>query len=265
MSESLGGGIGGLFGGGGGDITSTVSPGAETGGITLGLPPGGSVETGAGGVAPGSVIGIPGGDSSGGGFDIGSILKMAAGGMTGLNALKGLFSRSPTEGDVARMGKLSSRAGKTAGGLLNAYNAGKLTPTQQAAADQFEKQELAKWRQYLADAGIPESSAMVDIENKVHQDKLVFMNNQLQQNFKNAMEATGMAQGSLATQAQQNWMIDQASQKAMADAMAAIGGIFGSGRDTVPPMTTTGGGIWEYPTPFAENYSDTIPSGVEFT
>ena len=223
--SGIGSGLSSFFGGGGGAqpaVPDLSQPGwtFEPGGEFPGAP-----STGAGAfVAP---------EDPTGGF--GNVLKMAGIIPTAISGIRGLFGRSPTEGNLARMGKLSGPAGKTATSLLSSYNKGQLTGPQQAEVDQFKKQELAKWRQYLAAAGIPESSAMVDIENKINQDAAVYTQKLLQQDFQNAMQATGMAQGSLAQQAQMNYQIDMQNRAAMADAMAAIGKIFGSGRDTGTP------------------------------
>lgn len=213
--------LGGLFGSSGGPFTSQSGSGAGIdpfgGGIGAGAIPAG----GAGVTTP------PVAGQGAGGFGLGSIPALIGGGMS----LYNMFNTSPTEKYLQQAQKLgmgnaqaASQAGKT---QLQQYQQGKLSPSQTAAADRYEQQELAKWRQYLASAGIPESSAMADITNKVHQDRLVYEQQLLQQNYNNSMQALGLGGNQLAQQSALNLKMEEEIAKSQADAMAAIGQLFG--------------------------------------
>lgn len=228
--------IAGLFGGGGADTAAASAPlpdfsGDQAGSWSIGLPPGGSVETQPGGVPPGSVFGIPAAGGGGGGGG-GGFLSMipAIGGLA--MGLKNMFTTSPTEAALEKGQKLQMKgaaaAGKAGRQQLSQYEQGMLSPAQQASVDKFRQEQLAKWRQYLASAGIPESSAMVDIENKVNQDVDAYKNQLLQQNFQNSMSALGLSGNTLAQAAQANILQEREIAASQAAAMKAIGEIFGA-------------------------------------
>jgi hypothetical protein len=95
---------------------------------------------------------------------------------------------------------------------LGAYTSGQLTAPQQAKVDEFKKQQLAKWRQYLANAGIPESSAMADIEAKVDMDATAYAEQLLQQDFQNAYAGMGLTTSNLQRIAQMQ-AVEDANQR----------------------------------------------------
>lgn len=187
------------------------------------LPPGGSVDTPAGGVAPASVGSMaPIGDT--GGFSIGKMIPAAVGGIGGL---VNMFRKDPTDAALKKMEKATGPMQAAGNQALGAYTSGTLTPTQQAKVDEFKKQNLAKWRQYLASAGIPESSAMADIESKVNMDAQAYADTLLQQDFTNAYAATGLTTTNLTNVARQQALQDAEQRKAWEDFMRELGAIGG--------------------------------------
>ena len=194
------------------------------------LPPGGSVDTPQGGTAPGSVGSIPG---AGGGASaspyawLGNAAK-AGGGIMGL---VNMFRTSPTEKALEKGQKLAMQNASAASGAgnqqLQQYTQGQLSPAQQAAVDQFKKESLAKYRQYFANAGIPESTAMMDAEAKVNQDASQYAQQLLQQNYANSMQALGLANNTLAQQAYANLAQEKEIADSQAAAMQAIGQLAG--------------------------------------
>lgn len=195
-------GIANLFGGG------PTNPG----GLPGGTPPFFPVPPGTPEIDPNTISlpqsqapwltgpGIPsgGGGGIGGINDILGLVGKGTGLLSTIMALKGAFTQSPYEKLGENMISASNKA-------LKAYTSGKLTTTQQAAVDQFKRQEMARWQQYLASAGIPASSAMVDIQNKIEMDAQVYANQLLEQDFKNALAAM-----------QAGGQVDAASQQALA-------------------------------------------------
>lgn len=167
----------------------------------------------------------------GGGMPMADMIKLAMAGMGAGQSIYGMFNRSPTEKLIEQQQKLGAQNAKMASQAgqqqLQQYQSGQLTPSQTAAADQREKQQLAQWRQYLARAGIPESSAMADITNKVHQDRLVFENQQLQQNYANSIQALGLGGNQLANQTLLNLKMNKDIADAQADVMKKIGEMAG--------------------------------------
>lgn len=234
------------FGPEGGGVAPTTG-GSD---IFLGLPPGGSVSTPEGGVAPGNVFSIPkpgGGmmpdEPGGGGFNPAMLIKalpaLAGGGMNLVN----MFRSSPTEKLISsgqqQMRGISKAAGQAGKGQLNQYMQGRLSDPQQAAVERFKQQQRAYWNQYFAKAGIPVSSAMAEIEGKIEQDAQVYANQLLQQNFQNSMTSLGLANNSLAQQAGINWRLNtdvSNAQAAAAKAIAEMAGVFFPGGG--------GGGGW---------------------
>lgn len=220
-----------MFGGGGGpapaaDLPAIGAPAADAIGI-IGLPPGGSVDSGPGtGIT--NVVDMPASGAGGGGFNPAMLGKLGGAGM----GLMNMFRTSPTEAALEKAQKLqmSNASAASASGKqqLNQYTQGQLSPAQQASVDQFKKQQLAKWRQYLATAGIPESSAMADIEAKVNQDAAAYAQQLLQQNYNNSMTALGLSGNTLAQAAQANLAQEKEIAASQAAAMEAIGEIFGA-------------------------------------
>jgi hypothetical protein len=224
--DSLQGMFSGGGGGGGADLPAIGSPPADILGQVVSDPASGvSVDTGPGTGITG-VTTTPGG--GGGGFNPAMIGKVGS----GLMGLKNMFTTSPTEKALEQSQKLQMQQAKLTGAAgkeaMQAYQTGKLTPNQQAMVDQFKKQNLAKWRQYLASAGIPESSAMADIEAKVNQDAAVYAQNLLQQDFKNATESLGLSGNTLASSSWLNLQQEKMMAESQAAAMQAIGELFGA-------------------------------------
>jgi hypothetical protein len=193
------------------------------------IPPGSTVSTPAGGVAPGAVGSLPGpGGSAGGGFSIGKMIPAAVGGIGGI---VNMFRKDPTDAALKKLEKSTGPMQAAGNQALGAYTSGNLTPTQQAKVDQFKQQNLAKWRQYLASAGIPESSAMADIEAKVNQDAQVYADSLLQQDFTNAYAATGLTTTNLTNVARQQALQDAEQRKQWEDFMKELGAIGGDVAD----------------------------------
>lgn len=227
----------GMFGGGAGapaaDLPPIGAPAADISGQIF-LPPGGSVETSPGGVAPTEIGSIPAADASAGGpaGGAGNLLKMipAAGGLA--MSLKNMFTTSPTEAALEKGQKLqmrnataASRAGKT---QLSQYQQGLLSPSQQASIDQFRNAELAKWRQYFASAGIPEGTGMLMAENDVAIKTDAYKNQLLQNNMENSVKLLGLGGNTLAQAANANIQQEQMIAQSQAAAMKAIAELFGA-------------------------------------
>ena len=173
---------------------------------------------------------LPSNQPAGGGFDIASVLPMVGAAPMAINAIRGLF-QGPSSGEQALPGMagVSGPLRKAGAQQLKQYESGNLSPTQQAAVDRMKQEELAKWRQYLASAGIPESSAMADIENKVTQDAQVYANQLLQQNYTNALQSLGLAQSSLGQQATINFAQDAQNAEYWKNFGEALMKVFGQG------------------------------------
>jgi len=164
-----------------------------------------------------------------GGFDISKILPAAIGGIGNIIGLA-RGQGSATDKALKAQGKATQGIAAAGNQALQGYTSGQTTPSQQAALDQWEQQQLAKWRQYLASAGIPEGSAMADITAKVAQDKLVKAQQFMQQDFENAYKAAGLNTTNLSNLAQKQAIQDAEQRKAWADFMqqlAKIGGDIG--------------------------------------
>jgi hypothetical protein len=216
-----------MFGGAGGGGDPGVPAGDATG--TIVLPPGGSVDSGPGtGIT--DVVSGPGDPAGGGGGSnpVANALKLGGAGM----GLMNMFRTSPTEKALEKGQKLQMQnagiASKSGQSQLQQYTKGKLSSTQQAAVDQFRNQNLAKWRQYLASAGISESSAMADIEANVNMQTAAYAQSLLQTNFENSMKSLGLAGNTLASAATSNLAQEKEISDAQAAAMKAIGEIFGA-------------------------------------
>lgn len=215
-----------LFGSGGG---SAVPPG-----ITGGLAPPADPSTVASVVGdPATTFGTFQPDpnvtpAGGGGFNPAMLGKLAGAGM----GLYNMFTTSPTEKALEQGQKLQMQNAKLAGASgkqqLQQYTAGQLSPAQQAAVDRFKKENLAKWRQTLATMGIPESSAMADIEADVNMKTAAYAQTLLQQNYKNSMDALGLSGNTLAQAATNNLAIDKEIAASDAEIMQQIGQLFGA-------------------------------------
>lgn len=215
--------------------TSGAMPNISESGVGAGIDPFASaIGAGASGFAPSSPAPTTPNDVTGntdGGFNIGKVLGTAGQLGGGITGLVNSFRDSPTEKLMAKQQKLAQQniqAASSAGNQqLSQYMQGQLSAPQQASVDKFKKEQLAKWRQYLASAGIPESSAMADIEAKVDQDATDYAQKLLQQNFQNSVSALGLSNNALAQQAVTNLAYEKEIAKSQADAMSAIGQLGG--------------------------------------
>jgi hypothetical protein len=161
-----------------------------------------------------------------GGFDFTKYLPALIPGAAGLIG----YARGQGGATDKAIGELHGVTGPMQGAgnqALNAYTSGKLTPAQQAAVDQYRKQAMAKWQQYMANAGIPVSSAQADIENKVNMDTMAYANQLLQQDFQNAYAATGMTATNLTNVARMQALQDQEQRAQWAEFMKELGKIGG--------------------------------------
>lgn len=228
--------LGGLFGGGGsgpsnvgsGEWTSTGAPNWN---FTPPIGGGGPVfDPGPEGGGTGTIPGFPRTDGGiptvygGGGFDWTKVIPAlvpAAGGIIGMLRGQG----GSTDAAINAMNKSTKGLQKAGNQALAAYTSGNLTGPQQAKVDAFKQANLAKWRQYLTNAGIPEGSAMADIEAKVNQDATAYAEQLLQQDFQNAYASTGLVSSNLGRVAQMQAMQDAAQRKQWEDFMKAIGGL----------------------------------------
>ena len=219
--------LGGLFGGGGlgpgGAIVDNYGPpmtNPSAGGPVFDPGP----EGGGTGTIPGSSRtdgGIPT-VYGGGGVDWTKIIPAAIPAATGLI---GMFTGqgNATDKAISAMNKSTRPLQKAGNQALGAYTSGTLTGPQQAKVDAFKQANLAKWRQYLANAGIPEGSAMADIEAKVNQDAAVYAEQQLQQDYKNALDATQLTSTNLGRVAQMQALQDAEQRKQWQQFMQAMG------------------------------------------
>ena len=90
---------------------------------------------------------------------------------------------------------LSSNANTSSGAgraMIDAASAGKLTDPQQAAVDAMKREQNARNQQYLAQLGIPVSTAQVEMTNKVDQDALAFAQKLIDQSMQEGIQLTGL-------------------------------------------------------------------------
>jgi hypothetical protein len=228
MQNMFGGAGGGGDPGGGGGVPSDTVGGWNP--IDLpaqsGAPPDAVTPTMGGDP---TALNIPDAGGGGGGMgNIANLLKLGGAGMGVAN----MFRTSPTEAALEKGQKLQMKnagiASKSGQSQLQQYTKGKLSSAQQASVDQFRNQNLAKWRQYLASAGISESSAMADIEANVNMQTAAYAQSLLQTNFENSMKSLGLAGNTLASAATSNLAQEKEISDAQAAAMKAIGEIFGA-------------------------------------
>lgn len=213
------------FGGGGGGITypSPTVTGSPNEAVGLGDYPAtpdvypGTQQT----MPPGTYGGTPGA-AGGGGFNPWKILPAAITGGSGLiGYLRG--QGGATDKALKEMHQATAPMQAAGNQALAAYTSGTLTGPQQAKVDLFRKQALAKWRQYFANAGIPESSAMADVEAKVDMDTQAYAEQLLQQDFNNAFQATGLTTTNLTNIARQQALQDAEQRKQWEEFMRAMG------------------------------------------
>lgn len=180
---------------------------------------------------PTGIMNTGGGAGAGGSASPFAFLGDAAKAGGGIMGLVNMFRTSPTEKALEKGQKLAMQNASAASGAgnqqLQQYTQGQLSPAQQAAVDQFKKESLAKYRQYFANAGIPESTAMMDAEAKVNQDASQYAQQLLQQNYANSMQALGLANNTLAQQAYANLAQEKEIADSQAAAMQAIGQLAG--------------------------------------
>src|SRR5690349_2244854 len=207
----------GMFGGG----APAAAPVESASGYGAGIDPfGGGVGAGVNPTGtPPSFFPDSGG---GGGFDWTKVIPAAIPAATGLI---GMFTGqgNATDKAISAMNKSTGPIQKAGNQALGAYTSGTLTGPQQAKVDAFKQANLAKWRQYLANAGIPEGSAMADIEAKVNQDATAYAEQLLQQDFNNAYQATGLASNNLGRVAQMQALQDAEQRKQWQQFMQAMG------------------------------------------
>ena len=108
-------------------------------------------------------------------------------------------------------------------GPAAAYKAGSYTPAQQAALDQYRAQRTAAYQQQLAQMGIPVGSAQADLNATVEREVLAMGQQMQQQNFQNAYQTAGLAQGGLGNYAMQQAYLDAQQRQQWAQFMAALG------------------------------------------
>ncbi len=142
---------------------------------------------------------------------IGSIIGLAKG--------KG----GSTDKAIKQLGQSTQPLQNVSNQQLQAYSSGQLTPTQQASVDRFKQEQRAKWQQYLASAGIPQSSAMADIEAKISTDAQVYADKLLQQDFNNAYAGIGLSSGNLANVARMQALQDEQQRQEWAAFMKSLG------------------------------------------
>ena len=205
--------------------TNVTQPGSTF----IGLPQGGSYTMAPGAPQFGSSYSFDA-PQGGGGFELGKMIPAAVGGIGGL---VNMFRKDPTDQAIKKMEKATGPMQAAGNQALQAYTSGTLTPTQQAKVDTFKKQQYAKWQQYLASAGIPESSAMADISAKIETDAQVYADSLLQQDFNNAFQATGLTTTNLTNVARQQALQDAEQRKAWEDFMRELGAIGGDVGDII--------------------------------
>jgi hypothetical protein len=209
---------------------TAYDPGPEGGGVSTPYGSPGSPASGGSGIPTGSYGKSPVGGGSGIG-DIGKVLGSLGTAGGGIMGLVNSFRDSPTEKLMAKQQKLgmqNAQATSSAGQQqLQQYSQGQLSAPQQAAVDKFKKEQIAKWNQYFAAAGIPASSAQADMMAKVDQDAAAYAQSLLQQNFQNSVSALGLSGNTLAQQSAMNLAYEKEIAKSQADAMNAIGQLGG--------------------------------------
>jgi hypothetical protein len=105
---------------------------------------------------------------------------------------------------------------------LGAGQSGQLTPAQQAMIDQFRNQSMARIKQYLVNAGIPESSALPGYQQAIDQQALAMAENFQQQNFKQGLDALGLAGNALTARAGNALSVEKEISGASESAAKAI-------------------------------------------
>jgi hypothetical protein len=123
---------------------------------------------------------------------------------------------------LAQLSKLAGPYQKAGNQALQAYTSGQLTPAQQAAIDAKKKSDTAAYQQYLAKAGIPESSAGADMNAKVNQDALVAQQGMLDTDFRQAIQSSQLAGTTLAAVSAEQLRQDQQAQAAFQGFMKAL-------------------------------------------
>ena len=160
-----------------------------------------------------------------GGFQMSHIIPY----LQGANALTGLV-QSFRGGGQERAIQEASRQMKGVTGpalaagkaQLGAGQSGQLTPAQQAMIDQFRNQSMARIKQYLVNAGIPESSALPGYQQAIDQQALAMAENFQQQNFKQGLDALGLAGNALTARAGNALSVEKEISGASESAAKAI-------------------------------------------
>lgn len=89
----------------------------------------------------------------------------------------------------------AAQAGAVGSGLLDQYKSGTLNAADQAQIDQYKQQALASTDQYLASAGLSDSSAGVEMRNKIEQNATVLYGQFRDQTLQQGLQALGVGTG----------------------------------------------------------------------
>ena len=89
----------------------------------------------------------------------------------------------------------AAQAGAVGSGLLDQYKSGTLNAADQAQIDQYKQQALASTDQYLASAGLSDSSAGVEMRNKIEQNATVLYGQFRDQTLQKGLQALGVGTG----------------------------------------------------------------------
>src|SRR5215831_8994774 len=120
----------------------------QTGASNPGAPSGGMLQPFGGGKGTFDTGG-DGGPGGAGGFDWQKYLPALVSGGAGLiGYLRG--QGGETDKAIKELHGTTGPMQSAGNQALNAYTSGNLTPAQQAAVDQYRKQAMAKWQQYMA-------------------------------------------------------------------------------------------------------------------
>lgn len=144
-----------------------------------------------------------------------------------LGHLKGLAP--PTAGKQAdQLTGESQQNLQMANQLLSAAQSGKLAAPQQALVNQYKQEENAKWNQYLAQAGLGQSSSAVQASALVDQQSLALAQQFLQQDFQQGLALLGTSDQETMASAAMILQNDQLLGGALNASFQAIGRIRGS-------------------------------------
>lgn len=236
--------LGGLLGGGGGD---------PAGGAVGGTPP----------------ITGEGGPGTGGGDMMSSILPLLIGGGGALASILGGGPPKKATQAENRARDISAQGEE----MVKRAAAGQLTAPQQATVDKYKAEETAKWRQYMAQLGIPVSSSEVQGQGVVDAQAQKMANDMINQSFTQGMEALRLG----STVAQQQITQALSAQKDMSKTIWDVAGEIGrvlntpTNKTQVPGAAPSSGNVdvpvdWStYGPQEGDPYAGTIPPDVSYT